>query len=261
MPRNKKLLLFLIVLIYLILLAPYIIASNAGESGIVIKSQNLDLNSLPDDIKDILIYQKEPYNAILIEDPVTEVYTPQGQVYKERKLIISGEEKEIGSFVKIDNIVADIHVTSYNIMELSFNKLIIGDAGKPEFGTIIESINNFNSNTISILPLILIISKIDYLAGGFLAVVTMTFLYYRRIALWNIPAIVALYSFRSFFAVGVSLLNMLEVDVISMVFSFLFVIAIPLTLWIQRYEMSENGWRKIHGLYIKNKKIFFKNDK
>lgn len=265
MPRNKKLTSILIIIIYFISIVPYIIASNAGEAGIVIDNQNIDMNSLPDDIQDMLIYKKDSYNAILIEDPVTDVNKLKGQVAKERKLVLSKEIQENGSFVRVTDIGTVIYVTSYNIIDQPFEKLIIGDAEKAEFGDIIEiintnieQINSYISSNVLTLPIILSLSKVAFLAGGLLVVLMLTFLYHRMFALWNIPAIVVLYSFQSFLVNLVASLNKLDVEEISLIFGFLFIVALPLTFWIKKYEGSEEGKQKIHGLYVKNNEIVSK---
>ncbi|KCZ70779.1 hypothetical protein ANME2D_02804 [Candidatus Methanoperedens nitroreducens] len=265
MSKTKKLISILIIIIYLISLVPFIIASNAGEAGIVIGNQNIDVNSLPDDIQDILIYKKGSYNAILIEDPITEVNKLKGQVAKERKLVLSKETQDKGSFVSIADIEMIVYVTSYNIIDQPFEKLIVGDVKKPEFGDIIETINtkigqinNYISSTVLTLPLVLSISKVAFLAGGLLVVLILTFLLNSMVALWNIPAIIVLYSFQSFLANLVAFLNNLDVDSTSLMFGLLFIVALPLTFWIQRYERSEEGRQKIHELYEKNNQILSK---
>ncbi len=265
MPLNKKILSILIILVYLILLIPYIIASNAGESGIVIENQSMNMSSLPNDIQDLLIYKKESFNVILIEDPTTEVSKLQGKSAKEKKLILSVDPQKIGSFVRVDSITSDIHVTSYNLIDQPFEKLIIGDAKKAGFGNVIEIINNdieqlntYISNDVFSLSQIVGISKVDFLAGGLLVVVVLTFLFHRMVALWNIPAVAALYSFQTFLAIVVSFLNKLEVEKTGLMFGLLFIIALPLTSWLHRYEGSEEGRKTIHGLYVKNNEILSK---
>lgn len=265
MVKNKKLISILIIIIYLILLFPYIIASNAGESGIVIENQVKDVNSLPNDIQDLLIYKKDSYNVILIEDPATDVSKLEGKTAKERKVILSKETQENGSFVRMDDITTDIYVTSYNIIDQPFEKLVIGDAKKAEFGDVIETINNdmeqlnnyFSSDVFS-LSKIVGISKVDFLAGGLLVVIVLTFLFHRMVRLWNIPAAATLYSFQFFLAVIVGFLNKLDIDTTILLFGLLFIPALPITLWMNRYEETDDGKQKIHRLYVKNKEIFSK---
>jgi hypothetical protein len=263
MLQNKKLLTILIIVLYLILLVPYIIASNAGESGIVIENRIIDVYSLPNDIQDLLIYKNHSYNIILIEDPVTDVVKLEGKSAKERKVIISKENLEKGSFVRIDDITTDIHVTSYNIIDLPFEKLIIGDVKKAKLGGAIETmndgleqLNDYISDDIFNLSQIVAISKVDFYAGGLLVVFVLSFLFHRMFALWNITAIATLYSFQFFFATIVGFLNKLEIDLTILIFGLIFIPILPLTLWMKGYEESEHGKQKILRLYAKNIEIF-----
>lgn len=265
MAQNKKLISILIIIIYLFLLVPYIIASNAGESGIVIENQKMDVKTLPNDIQDLLIYKNDSYNVILIEDPATDVSKMEGKVAKERKVILSKEAQEKGSFVRIDDITTDIYVTSYNIIDQPFEKLVIGNANKAESGVVIEIINNYLeqlnnliSSDIFTVSEIITVSKMDFFAGGLLVVLVLTVFSHRIVALWNIPAIAALYSFQTFLGVIVSFLNNLEVDRTNLAFGVIFIFALPVTLWLQRYEGTDNGKKKICGLYFKNNEIISK---
>ncbi len=265
MLRNKKILLFLIIIVYLLSLVPYIIASNAGEAGIIIKNQKIDKDSLPNDIQDLLVYKEDSYNLILLEDPATKVIELGSLKINERKLILSNKTVEMNRFVRVENMTTDIYVTSYNIINQQFDKLIIGDPTEAEFGSIIETINyyigminSYSSSAILTISDIVIISKVAFYAGGLLIVLILAFLINRMFALWNIPAIAAAYSFQFFLADLTSLLNKVDVDDSHMIFGFIFIILIPLTVWMKSYEKSEKGMRRIHELYTKNQKILLK---
>jgi len=265
MVQNKKLLTILIIIIYLILLVPYIIASNAGESGIVIENRMIDVHSLPNDIQDLLIYKNYSYNVILIEDPATNVEKLEGKSAKERKTIISKENLEKGSFVRIDDMTTDIYVTSYNIIDQPFEKLVIGDVKKASFGGIIETmndglmqLNDYISNDIFDVSQIVTISKVDFYAGGLLVVLVLSFLFHRMFALWNIPAIATLYSFQFFLTIIVGFMNKLKIETSILIFGFIFIPTLLLTYWVKGYEESESGKRKILRIYAKNIEIFSK---
>jgi len=263
--ESKKLLTIFILIIYLILLVPYIITSNAGESGVVIENQRMDVHSIPNDIQDLLIYKNNSYNAILIEDPVTNVEKLEGKSAKERKVIISTESQEKGTFVRIDGITTDIYVTSYNIIDQPFDKMIIGDAKKAKFADVIGSINNelenlnkYFSDDIFDISQIVGISQLDFYIGGLLVVLILSFLFHRMFAIWNIPAIATLYSFQFFLTIIVEFLNKMKIEKSILIFGFMFILMLPLTLWMKRFEESENGKQKIFRLYAKNKEIFSK---
>ncbi|MCX9012407.1 MAG: hypothetical protein OIN66_14975 [Candidatus Methanoperedens sp.] len=249
----------------MVLLVPYIIASNAGESGVVISNQRMDRSSLPSDVQDLLIYKNDSYNVILIEDPVTDVSKLKGKTAKERKVVLSKATQDKGSFIRVDDLTTDIYVTSYSIIDQPFEKLIIGDPVSAEFGGVIETINSemeqlnsYISSDIFNLSEIVAVSKVDFLAGGLLVVLVLTILFHRMVALWNIPAIATLYSFQSFLAIVVSFLNKLEVEGISLMFGFLFILTLPLTLWMKKYEETEEGRQNIYKLYLKHNNILSK---
>lgn len=248
--QNKKNI--ILIILYVLLLIPYIIASNAGEAGIVIESQKINTTSLPIDIQDLQRLNPESYNYILIEDQLNKVSKSEGLVGKERKLILSRETQETGSFVAAENVTADIYVSSYNIIDQDFDKLIIGEAKKPVFGEIIEILNYYG------ITFILTFSKIFFYTGGFLVVLILTFRFQKGVALWNIPAVATFYSFQTFLAIIMDFLNHLEVDGFALVFSFLFFVLIPLTIWLQKYEKTEAGKQNFYKVYSLNKKLFLK---
>lgn len=259
--QNKKMLSIFIVIIYLLLLIPYTIISNAVETGIVIDNQRIAPDSLPNDVQDILKNDVGFYNILLIEYPIPEVNEYQtfanpaieGQLGKEKKLVFSNEAQGKGSFVRIDSMKTDARVRTFTILNYSFDKLIIGDAKKAAFGGIIETISNHNMTPIISL------SKTDTLVGVLLVVATLTFLLERRmVALWNIPAILLGYSFQIFLGDMVGMLNSMKIDPQYLLFGFLFIPVLPLTLWLHEYEKTEQGKQKIYDIYINNNKFLSK---
>lgn len=250
------------------MLIPYTILSYSGEAGIVIENQVTDKSSLPSEIQDLLRPKSETYNLILIEDQLNKV-TKEGLVSYEKKLVISKETQPtgsfkisedtqpIGSFVIINDITSNIMVTSYDIIDQPFDKLIMGSVKKPsfaniEYGWIIEKMNYYN------LKIILTLSRLDFIAGGFFVVLIMTFMFHRWVALWNIPAMGALYSIEFLLAVIISFMSNIEVDGITMLFGSLFIVFIPLAIWIKNYEETEKGKKKISELYAMNNNILLR---
>lgn len=256
--QHSKKIPVLIIMFYLILMVPYTIISNAGETGIVIENQKISVDSLSTDIQDLLINKKDSYNIVLIEDvypkQINQITLERNQVAKERKIILSRETQEKGSFVRIDSMTTYMYITYNAIPALnkSFEKLIIGDTKKARFGKIIEIISRYN------LTPILILSKIDVLAGGFLVVLLLSFLLHRTIALWNIPAIITCYSFQSFLANIVSGMNQLEVDSTYLLFGLLFVPALLFVFKLKTFEETIDGRKRICELYEFNIKILKK---
>lgn len=251
--RNKKILLFSIIITYLILLIPYTVVSNAGEVGIVDSSQRIDVNSLPADIQDLLTIKKDSYNILIIVYPIADLTKLNGQNVKERKLILSNNMQEDGSFVRINNMTADIYVSSYAIVNQTFDKLIIGDTKTAVLNNIIETINYYKLNSI------ISISKIDYLVGGLFVVLIITFLFNNKmLGLWNIPAIIVFYSFQFFITNMIGMANGLKIYPIYLLFGLFFVPAMYIVSMLHKYEKTEEGQLKILKLRIRNRQIFSK---
>lgn len=252
MSQNKKILSILIVTIYLILLAPYMVASNSGEVGIVKNNQGIDVNSLPEDIQDLLIYKNSSYNLILIEDPINNIKNLKGQISKERKLVLSKETAENNNFVRVDNALINIYAPN-NIISFTnqtFDRLIIGDTKKAELGGVIEIISYLG------LTPILTVSQIAYFIGGILIVIILTFLFNKMLALWNIPAIITCYSFQFFLASRIASMNHLEAEFTILLFGFLFIPALLLTFKVKKLEDTNKGRQNICDLYKGNIKLF-----
>lgn len=241
-----------IIIIYLILLTPYLVASNSGESGLVINAQKIDIASLPTDIQDLIPYKNLQYNAIVVVDQTHDVNNLKGQVSKERKLVISPETAQNNEFIRVDNIVFNIYAPANLIpgINQTFDTLIIGDTKKVGYGGIIEFCNNLKINPI------LIASRIDYLIGGFLVVLLITFICHKAVALWNIPAIIACYSFQLFIANIIANANRLEVNLVILLFGLLFIPALYLVFKVKEFEESKEGKKQITHLYRENIVLF-----
>lgn len=252
MNLSKKIISVIIICIYLSLLVPYAIVSNAGKAGIVIDTQEISTNSLPDDIQDLLMNKKDYYNILLIEDQITlekkQIAQDRNQITKERILVLSEGTQEKNSFVKIDKIAIDVRVTSNLIPAInqSFDRLIIGETKKAELGDLIEMISYYN------LTPILTLSSINFLAGGFLLVLILSFLFHRMVALWNIPAIITVYSFQLFLSNLIAGMNQLEIEFIYRLFGILFIPALFLIFKLKKLEDTEEGKEKISRLYKHN---------
>lgn len=247
MPNTKsKILALIVITCYLALLAPDIILSNTGESGIVIESRSVQHQSIPRDIQDILPPQDNYYITIL-DDPSSE----------EQCAVISGHTWYVeGVFVKAIDVVNEWYTDSRtfsSIVNQPFDKIVIGETEEVAVGRgVIETITQLDDVGECI---ILTLSSINVLIGGLFLILILSVLLKGSVALWNVPGILSCYSFQFFCASVVAFLNDVDVDEAIMIFGSLFVVLIPLTIWLQRYEESENGQQKIYELYIKNTKI------
>jgi hypothetical protein len=241
-----------LIIIYLILLMPYIVALNSGESGIVISTQKIDIASLPTDVQDLIPYKNLQYNAIVVDDQINSVKNLKGQNLKARKLVLSTRPAQNDEFIRADNIIINIYAPTnlIPVTNQTFDKLIIGDTNKVEYGGIIEIINKLRINPI------MAASQVDFLIGGFLVVLVLTFVYTNGVALWNVPAIITCYSFQFFIAGRIASANHLETDLILLLFGLLFIPAGYLTFKVKEFEESDEGRKQILNLYRENMALF-----
>lgn len=242
---SKNTFIFLIAVIYFLLLIPNITVSNAGDSGIIIEGQYVPFQSFPRDIQDLLLNQ-DGYYILILED-----------LSSGEQLAVISEDMPYneGSFVRVSDSThewySDSHVL-FSMVSQPFNKIIIGKIGEAEMGGwIVDLIVQLDMSGI-ILPL----SAIDFLIGGFLYIIILSYLIKGTVAVWNIPGILSCYSFQFFYLNIDAILNQVEIDEISMIFGVLFLVLLPFTIWLYRYEETEDGNQKIYELYISNKKIF-----
>lgn len=245
MPNTKsKILALIVITCYLALLSPDIILSNAGESGIVIESRSVPHQSIPRDIQDILPPQ-DNYYITIIDDPSSE----------EQYAVISGHTWYVeGVFVKVIDVTNEWYMDSRtfsSIVNQPFDKIVIGETEVAVGRQVIETITQLDDVGGDI---ILTLSSIDVLVGGLFLILILSVLLKGSVALWNIPGIMSCYSFQALCASAVALLNDVDVGT-TMIFGSFFVVLMPLTIWLQRYEESENGQQKIYELYIENTKI------
>jgi len=251
-PRRWRRIPLLLVIGYLILLVPYLIAANSGESGIVKDVRTTDAASLPSDIQDLLVSKDTPYYMVLIEDPIHSVKNANGQISKEIKLVFSTDPVKVNEYVRVDSTLTNFHAPS-NIVPISgqtYDTIIIGDAKEVAFGVVVEVMN-----TLGLAPL-LFVSQIVYLLGGLILVMVLSYLLGRVPALWNIPAIVTCYSFQFFLASRIANMNHIETDFAILFFGLLFLPALVLTIWVRRAEETNEGSRFIYGLYKRNVELF-----
>jgi hypothetical protein len=246
MPNTKsKILALIVITCYLALLAPDIILSNTGESGIIIESQSVQHQSIPRDIQDLLP-PRDNYHITIINDPSSE----------EQCAVISGRTWYVeGVFVKVIDETNEWYTDSRtfsSIVNQPFDKIVVGETEEVAVEwQVIETITRLDMGG----DIIFILSSIDALVGGFFLILILSVLLKGSVALWNIPGIASCYSFQALWASIVALLNQTDIDETQMILGTLFVVLIPLTIWLQRYEETEEGEQKIYELYMKNKKI------
>lgn len=246
MPNTKsKILALIVITCYLALLAPDIILSNSGESGIIIESRSVQHQSIPRDIQDLLPPQ-DNYYITIINDPSS----------KESYAVISGHTWYVeGVFVKVIDVTTEWYMDSRtlsSIVNQPFDKIVIGETKEVAVEwQVIETIARLDMGG----GIIFILSSIDALVGGLFLILILSVLLKGSVALWNIPGIASCYSFQALYASIVALLNQTDIGKTQIILGTLLVVLIPLTIWLQSYEETEKGEQKIYELYMKNKKI------
>lgn len=253
-PKTKQMLgvISFMFIIYMILLSPYLVASNSGDSGLVTSVQQINIDSLPTDIQDLIPYKNQQYYAIIVVDEMSSVKDLKGQISKERKLILSPQPAQINEFVRADNVLIDIYAPTnlIPVTDQAFDTLIIGDANPVGFGGVIEICND-----LKIAP-ILLVSRIVFYIGAFILVLGFSLIYYKHIALWNIPALITCYSFQFFMASRIASVNHLETDMLPLLFGFIFLPALYLALRVEAFEESRDGKKYISHIYRENIRVY-----
>jgi hypothetical protein len=84
-----------------------------------------------------------------------------------------------------------------------------------------------------------------------LLILYISYSFRKRFYLWNILAILALYSFEVFILNMVGGMHHVAMGGIWKYFGYLFVVLIPFTFFFSRYEESEEGQKRIKGYYEK----------
>jgi len=248
---NKKILAGILIILYIILIIPYCIVSSVDkkdimENGIVISSQKVSYESSPKGIQDIIQYSND-YNLIVIKD----IYSPTKSA-----VIYKGDQYSPNDFIKIGDITTDLYVDSHylSFVDRSFNKLIVGKVDKVKYGGgLIEFL------AINKLIFLISISKIIFLIGGLLIIVVLGLIFAEMLDIWSIPGVLSIYSFQFFILNTLSILNQENViasrltptivDTLIFPFGYLFILFIPITIIIRKYEATPNGEKLIDKIF------------
>ncbi len=241
---------FLIVL-YIIFLLPYSIVSSVDKedivkNGIVVSSQTIQYQSFPRGIQDILP-NKTDYNLIIIK----KVDSPEKSA-----LIFEGDQYLPNDFVKVEDLTTDIYIDSHilSTVDKPFNKLIIGKLNKVTYGG--DYIEYLTANKLTFL---IALSKAFFYLGGLLIIIVISLLFTGRLEMWTIPGVLSSYSFQFFIINTLSILNQGDViatrltpsiiDNLVVPFGYLFIILIPVTVFIKKYEDTNKGQQMLFKLF------------
>lgn len=228
--KTSRVLAVLMLLIYIPLLIPFIYGQNLENVGIVTDSKILPINTFPIDIQDVLNSQKEDIAVLVVENKIMNkkwAILSEGEVYPENT-VVEITDKRIDWYVDWRN---------YDFINQPFYNLVIGDVEEAgSFDSFIESMVSSGFG-----QLLYILSALNFFIGGFLFVFSLNILSGYRFALWNVPAVLACYSFEIFLTDIVVLTHRVEGEPISVIMlgiGFLFIILAPITIISWKYESS-----------------------
>lgn len=227
-------------LCYFVLLAPYIVHTNLSEAdaGVINDLKTVSVQSLPADIQDVLF--SEECSILLVEDSISGMKTVVITEKTHHSLYIYK-----GDVIKItDKIIewyVDWHAYKQYFFDDSFSILIVGD---------VEQINTIESGIEQLLSsstgsAIFSLSKAVFLFAPLILILYISFSFKNRLYLWNITAILALYSLEVFVSNMVGSMHHITPSEMEKYFGYLFVVLIPFTFFFARYEESEEGQKGI----------------
>jgi hypothetical protein len=243
--KQKGILVILLFLCYFVLLTPYVVHTTLSEvdGGIVDDLKTVSVLSLPADIQDVAAFNDE-CTVLLVADSISGVKKVIITEKSPHSLVVSkGDVVEVTD--KIIGWYVDWH--AYQFFDKKFNALIVGDVG--QIGTIESGIEKILSSCIG--SSVFSISKVIFALAPLLLILFISFSFRKRFYLWNIPAILALYSFEVFIISMVGGMHHIAIGGIWKYFGYLFVVLIPFTFFFLRYEESKEGQKRIKGYYEK----------
>jgi hypothetical protein len=221
-----------------VLLAPYAVHTNLNkvDAGIVDDLKTVPVQSLPEDVQDVIF--GEECTVLLVKD----------SIYGKKTVIITEKSPHSlsihkGDVIKITDKIIEWYVDwhAYQFFDKKFDVLIVGD---------VEQISAIESGIEKILSSrfgspIFSLSKAIFLFAPLLLVLYTSYSFKKRFYLWNIAAILALYSLEVFAFSMVGSVHHIAISGVWKYFGYLFVVLIPVTFFFSRYEESEEGQRGI----------------
>lgn len=228
-----------LVVVYSFLLAPYIIHTNlAGAgTGVVTDVKRVLVQSLPKDVRDVTPFD-EVCTVLLIEDTLS----------RQKTVVISAQSLhslDKGDIIVVtDKILAwyvDWH--AYPFFTEKFDLLIVGEVEQLESTeALIEGFlySYLPGTSIRLGGLIFSLSEIVFFAGPLILILYLSYSFTKRFYLWNITAILALYSLQVFILNLVGGMYELTIGDTQKYFGYLYLVLAPLTVFIARYERSGN---------------------
>lgn len=227
----KRLLLFsIVVALYVSLLIPYLFHTSLGHAGVVIYSNVTTLDSLPTGIQEILKLRGINTPAILLVKHLYPEWTT---------MVITTESFPVNSVVEMSDYIVNWHVDwrDFSFVDQTFDRFVIAS---------VKQVDSFSSSIEMMLLdpqswILIELSRIDFNVGPILVVFSLVFLFQRRLALWNLPAIFSGYSLQVWRLNAMAYEHNVYVAPEWKYFGYFFIILVPLALYAWHFERSEGG--------------------
>lgn len=231
------------ILCYFLLLSPYIIHTNLIEvdGGIIDDLKTIPTQSLPGDIQDVTTFN-DTCTLLLVEDSVSGIRTV---VIIER----SPPSHYVGDVIEVTDKIIKWYVDwhAYAFFDERFNLIIVGEV---EGISIIESFVERVLYSRLGIPLYSL-SKIVFFLAPPILIIFYSFFLRKRLYLWNVTAILALYSLEVFLFYIVASLHHITISTLLKYFGYSCFFFIPFSLFFMKYEESEEGQRGIKKFFKK----------
>ena len=229
---SMKVIIFpMIVVFYVGFLIPYLYHASSTRGGFVVYSSQKPFDSFPANIQEMIGLGGINVPQVLLVNHIYPEWTA---------MVISPQNFPVDSIVEVFDIVAIWHVDwhDFNLADnQAFETLAI--ANVRQMGLFESSVEALYSSQLGWVFYNL--STIDFYAGPVLVVFSLTILFQRRIALWNLPAIFGLYSIQFWRLNALALAHNVAVDPEWQTFGYFFVVLLPLAVYAWHYERSPGG--------------------
>lgn len=219
-----------ILAIYLVLLIPYVTHANLGNTGVVVYSQSITVESLPEQIQEICTLNNVHVTTLLLVKHSNPEWTA---------MVITSGEFPNDAIVEISGYIVNWRIDwrSFGLVDQPFDRFAIAN---------VRPADPFDSWVENILlhPMgkyLHDVFKLDFYAGPIILVFLLTLLVDGRLALWNIPAVWSCYSFQVWIQNMIAQSHNVIVATEWLYFGYLFFASLPVTIYLWHFERTEAG--------------------
>jgi len=227
---RRVLLVSCVVAIYIGLLIPYLFHHNLESAGVIIYSNEITLESLPGDVQKVCRLRG--------------LFTPVVLLVKHLKpewvtMVIAPERFASDTYVEMSDFVVNWRVDwrDFDLADRTFDRFAIAEVRQlGSFETGIETMLSTQPGSI-----LYELSRIDFYGGPVLVVFCLAVLLQGRLAVWNLPTLIGCYSLQVFCINVLALERHLYVAEEWKFFGYLFIVSIPLAVYLWHLERGPAG--------------------